>query len=145
MGGFIPISTTYVFGTLLTANGNLKQLNIVAAFGMLLNISLNFILIPVYKSVGSASASLFTQFLTALLQVLIARYVFKFRFNYTYLLKLVFFVVAILAAAALGTHLNLDWKTGIALLILFSALFVTSTRLLNLRAFVHMLRSAEPR
>ena len=28
MGSFVAVSTTYIFGTLLTANGSLKQLNI---------------------------------------------------------------------------------------------------------------------
>jgi cytochrome c biogenesis protein CcdA len=41
MTGFIPIATTYVFGSLLTANGNLKQLNIVAACGMVLKLNDN--------------------------------------------------------------------------------------------------------
>ena len=54
MGCFIPISTTYVFGTLLTANGNLKELNIMAATGMAINIILNLFLIPYFYSTGSA-------------------------------------------------------------------------------------------
>jgi hypothetical protein len=39
--GLIPISVTYIFGTLLTANGNLKALNLMALTGMIVNISLN--------------------------------------------------------------------------------------------------------
>jgi O-antigen/teichoic acid export membrane protein len=42
---FVPISSTYIFGTLLTANGNLRQLNFMASFGMAVNIIMNFILI----------------------------------------------------------------------------------------------------
>ena len=34
MLSFIAISTTYIYGTLLTANGNLRQLNFMAASGM---------------------------------------------------------------------------------------------------------------
>ncbi len=47
MFGFIAISSTYVFGTLLTANGSLKTLNIVAASGMVLNLLINLMLVPV--------------------------------------------------------------------------------------------------
>jgi hypothetical protein len=36
MTGFVGISTTYIFGTLLTANGSLKQLNIMALAGMII-------------------------------------------------------------------------------------------------------------
>ena len=35
------ISSTYIYGTLLTANGNLFYLNIIALFGVILNIILN--------------------------------------------------------------------------------------------------------
>src|SRR5258706_1594783 len=89
---FIPISSTYIFGTLLTANGNLKQLNIMAATGMVINITLNLILIPIYKVEGSAVSSLITQVLTAVAQVVMVKYIFKFHINY----KLVFSVVAFL-------------------------------------------------
>jgi O-antigen/teichoic acid export membrane protein len=42
---FIPIASTYIFGTLLTANGNLKQLNLMAASGMCINFALNLLII----------------------------------------------------------------------------------------------------
>ena len=64
MGSFFCLSTTYVFGTLLTANGSLKQLNLVAATGVVINILLNLIVIPRFKSVGAACTSLCVQFLT---------------------------------------------------------------------------------
>ena len=48
MGSFVSISVTYIFGTLLTANGNLKYLNIVAAVGVVINLTLNFIFIPIF-------------------------------------------------------------------------------------------------
>src|SRR5690606_29176433 len=46
IGCFVAVCTTYVFGTLLTAGGKLKQLNWMAAGGAILNIGLNLILIP---------------------------------------------------------------------------------------------------
>ena len=62
MISFIAISCNYIFGTLLTANGSLKSLNILAIFGIIVNVSLNLILIPKNGSVGAAFASAFTQF-----------------------------------------------------------------------------------
>jgi O-antigen/teichoic acid export membrane protein len=76
---FISICATYIFGTLLTANGSLRQLNYLAAGGMVLNIVLNFWLIPEYFALGSAVASLVTQFLTAAAQVVLALQVFKLK------------------------------------------------------------------
>jgi O-antigen/teichoic acid export membrane protein len=90
---FVFVATTYVFGTLLTANGNLKMLNSMAAGGMLLNLLLNIILIPHYKAMGSALSSLITQGLTALLQVYFAQHIFKFKTNYRYLASLLIFAI----------------------------------------------------
>lgn len=79
MISFVPISVTYIYGTLLTANGSLKKLNIMAAGGLVLNLTLNFILIPNYKADGAAVATLVTQIVTALAQVIIAMKVFKYK------------------------------------------------------------------
>lgn len=90
---FLAISSVYIFGTLLTANGNLKQLNVVALSGMLLNIVLNLILIPKFQAKGAAIASLFTQFLTAAAQILLAHYIFKFKFRWSLAIRYLTFVL----------------------------------------------------
>lgn len=68
----IPISFTYLFGTMLTANGNMKQLNITALAGILVNVCVNLFLIPRLQAAGAAIASLSTQSVVAALQVVIA-------------------------------------------------------------------------
>ncbi|MCC7452641.1 MAG: polysaccharide biosynthesis C-terminal domain-containing protein, partial [Crocinitomix sp.] len=78
---FIPISMTYVFGTLLTANGNLKQLNQMAMVGVLLNVVLNYFLIQSYGIVGAEYATLITQLLTALAQIILAYRMFELKFS----------------------------------------------------------------
>lgn len=90
---FVFVATTYVFGTLLTANGNLKILNYMAAGGMILNILLNIILIPHYKAMGSATSSLITQGATALFQVIVALKLFKFKINFKYLAAIATFAI----------------------------------------------------
>src|SRR5690606_31168096 len=76
---FIPYCSTFIFGSVLTANGSLRLLNILAASGMVLNVLLNFLLIPDYFAFGSAVASLITQILTARFQLLLVLQIFKFR------------------------------------------------------------------
>ena len=70
--GLIPIAITYIFGTLLTAGGHLRQLNIFAASSLLLNIVVNLLLIPRFGAAGSAWASLTAQTFMALAQLLLA-------------------------------------------------------------------------
>ncbi len=93
MTGFIGIATSYIFGTLLTANGSLKQLNLMALGGVIINITLNLLLIPKYMAFGSAIASMITQLSTALIQVLIAMKIFKLKIQKQYLFKLLIFCI----------------------------------------------------
>ena len=72
IAGIIPISFTYIFGTMLTANGNMKLLNITAIAGIVVNMVVNLLLIPRLQAVGAAVASLSTQSVVAVLQVVIA-------------------------------------------------------------------------
>ena len=80
--GIIPMSFNYCYGVLITASGRMGVLNSIAAASLLFNLLLNFILIPDYGACGAAYASLLTQSLSALAQVIIAykRYDLKWNF-----------------------------------------------------------------
>lgn len=75
--GIIPIGITYIFGTLLTAGGHLRQLNLFAAASLVLNIVVNLLLIPRFGAVGSACASLTAQSFMAVAQLLLAVRIFR--------------------------------------------------------------------
>lgn len=106
---FIPVSTTYIFGTLLTANGSMKKLNIVAACGMVMNIVLNIILVPKYQQNGSAVSSLVSQVVTAILQVWIAIRIFNISFNAKYVTKIISFVLCVTLMSYLVYNVELMW------------------------------------
>ncbi|MGP1515119.1 MAG: oligosaccharide flippase family protein [Bacteroidales bacterium] len=106
---FIPISMTYVFGTLLTANGSLKKLNIVAASGMIVNIVVNLVLIPNYKALGSAYSALTAQTFTALLQIIIALKLFGIHLSWRYCTKIILFIMLIYISAILIGKINILW------------------------------------
>ena len=93
MISFLGIATTYIFGTLLTANGSIRQLNWMALAGMGLNIGLNLLLIPRMQALGSAWASLATQLFTALAQTILAVIFLKLTINYLVIARLVLFVI----------------------------------------------------
>ena len=63
---------TYIFGTLLTANGNMRLLNLTAAVGIAVNLAVNFVMIPRFHACGAAAASLCTQTVMAAIQTVIA-------------------------------------------------------------------------
>ena len=70
--GLVPIGLTYRFGTLLTADGRLRQLNLFATASLVLNIVVNLLLIPRLGAVGSAWASLTAQGFMALAQFILS-------------------------------------------------------------------------
>lgn len=135
---FIAISTTYIFGTLLTANGNLKQLNIVAAGGMLINIGLNLWLIPRMGALGSAWASLVTQCMMAILQIVLAAVFFRFKFNPVFALRLFLFSGGVIIISLLTKQLHLHWVKSFLLTIAFSLSLATILRLLDVRVFIQL-------
>ena len=94
---FVAIASTYIFGTLLTANGSLKLLNSLAIGGMILNFILNLILIPKYNALGSAMASLITQFLIVFLQIIAAKRLFSFRVNYRFIISILVYLVLVIS------------------------------------------------
>ena len=106
---FVPISSVYIFGTLLTANGNLKQLNLMASTGMAMNIILNIILIPRFQAWGAALSSITTQMLMALAQVLMAQKIFQFRKNSQLLFSTGALILSAIAINMIVSSLHMNW------------------------------------
>jgi len=140
---FVPIASTYIFGTLLTANGSLKQLNIMASSGMVVNILLNLYLIPRMEVFGSAISSLTTQMLTALAQVFMVRYLFRFKVNYKLLLSLSVFIVAVIAINFYGHQLPWGWIPKFILCAGASFGLAFVLRLISIRNLVHIVKYGE--
>ncbi len=69
---FIVRSSDYVMGSLLTAYERLRFLNICYLSGVVLNISLNLVMIPLFDAVGAAYTTLFTQSAMAILFMVFA-------------------------------------------------------------------------
>lgn len=137
---FVAVSTTYIFGSLLTANGSLRQLNTMAIIGICLNFVLNIVLIPHYKAMGAAVSSLVTQFFTAGIQVYLSYRIFRFRVNYRILLILLIFSAGVLAAGALTTNFIANPFLGIVLMCVFAGMWALLTGLISLKAIMRFLK-----
>ncbi len=143
MGSFFCLSTTYVFGTLLTANGSLKQLNLVAASGVVINILLNLIVIPKFKSVGAAFTSLSVQAVTAFLQYLIAKRILKFKLGGRYWLHIVLFFACIIIITVLAHRLINSWVLGFVVAFALNCGAIFATRLLSLKEIIGLVMPKE--
>ena len=147
MSCFVAISTSYVFGTLLTANGNLRELNLMAASGILINVTMNLFLIPKFEAAGSAVSSLTTQFLTAIIQVLIAQSVFKFKINYRLLLTMLVFILGVILINyfSLRIHHNFlseknHWMINFGIMVTACVAWAFATRMLNIKSMIRVLK-----
>ncbi len=132
MIGFVGIASTYIFGTLLTANGSMKQLNIMAFFGVLLNVGLNLILIPRMQAYGSAYASLTTQLFTGAAQLILALVIFKLKPQFSYVLRIFIFTAVVIALAELSQNFDY-WVYGYMAMIAGSVLFALFIRLISIK------------
>lgn len=140
---FLPMCFTIVFGTLLTANRNLKQLNLIALTTLVITLILSPILVPIYGAKGTAITTLSAQVVSCVLQWLAVRYTMKEKLENWAWLKL-----ASLAAALAGMLLlkplfaphDAYWVIA-----LFSvwAIWTFSFRIIDLKAILSLVRKSE--
>jgi O-antigen/teichoic acid export membrane protein len=143
MFGFIAVSGIYVFGTLLTANGSLKQLNIIAGSAILINLIINIVLIPRLLAVGSAYASLSAQAISVILQIIVVQMHFRFRINWPYLASLLFYAGLVTIAAWFSRMLPYQWTVSLGALFIFAFIVAVLLKLVNLKGFIGILREKE--
>lgn len=133
MGSFFAMAMTYIYGTLLTANGSMKHLNIMAAVGVIVNVLLNIVLIPHFKAVGAACTSLTVQALTALAQFVMAHKVLKLDVQRSELLRHILFFAAIVASTILLKLLPMHWLVNFAITFAVDLVLAFVTRLLDIK------------
>ena len=141
MISFIAVSCNYIFGTLLTAKGSMKQLNILAIFGILINISLNLLLIPDEGSSGAAFASAFTQFFVLLFQIALCYKIFNFKFNLLAIFQIFSFsILFILIVYTVENYLNINWLGKIILNIIGGGIIGLFLKVINWKQFYNLLK-----
>lgn len=137
---FIPLSITHVFGTLLTANHSLKLLNQIALLGIVLNISLNYFMIPILGAEGAAIATLITQSGTAIAQLIIVMNVFQLSIHWGIIVRILGLTVLYTTTTKmLETELGNIWSFLITFLI--GLFFLFALKLLNLKDVFSLLKT----
>ncbi len=135
---FLFISTTYIFGTLLTANSNLQHLNIFAGVTVIINVGLNLFLIPRYKAEGAAYANVLSQGFFAVSQVFITVSIFKLKINYILLARHFFFIILLIITGIFFIGLHIEWTTGLLLLILSGIIFAWFLKIFTLKGLINI-------
>lgn len=129
----IPISFTYIFGTLLTANGSMRLLNISALAGIGVNILVNLVLIPLLYAKGAAIASLSTQTVVCVLQIIIAFKLLKIPLHtIPYIRCLVYTATLILGVYLINTLLDFSLVYMMTINVIFAVSLAFITKLIPL-------------
>lgn len=133
MLSFIGISLAFVFGTLLTAKGSLRLLNYIAIGGLILNIIMNSILIPEKGAEGAALATVCTEGLVAILQILAVHQQFKANPLLKSYFLTILFAGAITGLCFLTAKLDMSWIAIIFLNIVLSIVIYFAFGLIRIR------------
>ncbi len=137
---FMGSATQYVFGTLLTANGSMRSLNIIAGCGFVVNITLNLILIPRLHALGAAIASLTTQLVVPAIQVFVVRKMFGFTTLPKMMLTLLLFSTGEIVIAYVSTRLPLDWRVSFFTMLAVSGIWALVSGVVNIKSMLKMVK-----
>ncbi len=132
-----------IFGTLLTADGRLKELNYIALAGVILNFSFNLWLIPTYLAWGSAIATLGTQIITALAHVLVAQRIFGLKTNWLVILKLVALTVTLYLIGLYSVHVEISWFVRALTMGGLGLIIAAGLQLISIKGFVELMKTKE--
>ncbi|MCB9302016.1 MAG: oligosaccharide flippase family protein [Lewinellaceae bacterium] len=139
VASFFAVYGTYIYGTLLVANGNLRQLNYIFASSLGLNIMLNLLLIPAMKAEGAALATCVTQFTVFLAEVALARWKLRLSFAGGMIARLVGFALLLLGGASLiQAYLPWPWPWRFLFSLALGGFLSLALRLIDLRGLLKL-------
>lgn len=139
---FASVAIAYVFGSIAVADGRIKQLNYLFSFCLLLNIALNYWLIPSYGATGASCTSAITQVLSLIGQVLIFQYYLKISWKWYEIWTITFYsLLAFLIFWSLSTFLLLEWMYLMPLCIISTVILAFISGMIDLKEFFSLLRN----
>ncbi len=139
MIAFTGIAISHIFGTLLTANKNLRELNILAGSAVILNLVLNYILIPSHQAYGAAISCMVTQAYMAIGQVVIVFLVLKLKLPIGFISRIIISIPLIMAGGYLAANNIENWYLGIGLQIVWTGIVAFSLRLVRFGDLLRLL------
>lgn len=140
----IPMSAGFIYGTLITARGNMKILNQMSFAGLLLNFCLNIILILTLKNALAACIStIITQFLIMFTQLFYVNKLFGWRPEFKTIIRLCL-LISLCISITWTIHLYINsWILGFCLSIMISSVLGFLLRMIDLSALSILLSSKQ--
>jgi len=132
--GYLAMAIGYIYGTLLVATGKIKYVNVVYAFGLVFNVLLNVILIPKHGAKGAAIATLITQIVVLVGQILVVKKELFMTTEKNDIIKLtVFFALSYGVFYMLKSIFNTHWLISSLISVFICLLLPLVLRLIRFR------------
>ena len=130
---FFSVALTYIYSTLMTASAKLKVFNRLLAAGVFVNFGLNLYLIPRLQAEGAAIATLITQGLLLIGQVVLVFSTFAFKVDYRLILQVVSIVgVTIASYLVIHTYVPIHFIFQLCLGVIISLAYILALNFLRL-------------
>lgn len=142
--GFLMYSTPliviyYIYSTVLTANNNLKILNIISAFGLFINVLLNIFLIPIYGALGAAITTFITFLFIGLTELFIYHHHFNAQNHLKIWLKILLFGVILILMGNFIPYINTTWIIKFSAFVIIAILIALCLKLFEFKTLKRML------
>jgi len=138
---FIPICINFIFGTLLTANGNLKTLNIISLSAVVFSIGLNLMIIPGHGAVGAALVALCIQTLVALVQMYFGLMCIQLKLTLKDFIPYLILIICMISSGYLLQFLQLNSLLAVCIFALFGLLLLFVLSLIDIKNIKKMIFS----
>ncbi len=139
LASFLAVYGSYIYGTLLVANGSLRPLNYLFAAGLVLNASLNLALIPAMKAEGAALATCITQYAVFFGELALAGRKLRAGIPIALAARLAGFALLLLGATYLaGLYLPAPWPWRLLFSLALGGLLALALRLAGLQGLLRL-------
>lgn len=112
---FISTGLIYLFSTYITASGKLNRMNGWFVMGIVVNIALNFLLIPKHHALGAATATLITQSFVAIALIIEAKKSFRYLKDIRWISWLFFLGISFMVPYTFKFYTDIHWMLEIVL------------------------------
>ncbi len=145
MLSFVVLSIAYIFGSLIMASNKLRKLNILLLTGVIINFGLNMYFIPDEHALGAAKATLTTQSLMAIGQIILVYRIIKVKINFRLLLSIVVFgLLCALIFGSIYACISIGWVYRVLLSISFTMLLALLLKLVDLKHIISLITRKNP-
>jgi O-antigen/teichoic acid export membrane protein len=141
MISFVAMCVMYIFGTLLTANGNISLLNKLAATALVINLTVNIFLQPQLGAKGAALSAVFTHSFIALTNMYFAIKNLKIKLDPSYLLRFFAILAVVIICVGFAHYLGINLSVAIGISIGSAIIMLFITRLIHVQQLKQLLQS----